>query len=118
SSGDVSRDRQTGVGLSGRIVRSAHRNWEWVGAMSMQIVGNVSSRGARRGAGVATAVALSLLSQAITPAWAGPAEQAQRIYERIAGVPPSAATLTTMTNDIVNQSGQAGLLAAAAEATK
>jgi hypothetical protein len=86
--------------------------------MSMQIVGNRSSRAARRGAGVATAVALSLLSQAITPALAGPAEQAQRIYERIAGVPPSAATLTTMTNDIVNQSGQAGLLAAAAEATK
>lgn len=86
--------------------------------MSMQIIGNRSSRQARRSAGVATAVALSLLAQAITPAFAGPAEQAERIYERIAGVPPSAATLATMTQEISSQPGQAGLLAAAAEATK
>ena len=44
--------------------------------------------------GVACAIALSL--QIATPAFAGPREQAQRIYERIAGVPPSAAVLDQM----------------------
>ncbi len=98
--------------------------------MSMQMVGNGSSppvgvpsltarsREARRSAGVATAVALSLLAQVAAPAFAGPAEQAERIYERIAGVPPSAATLATMVQEIQSQPGQNGLLAAAAEATK
>jgi len=50
--------------------------------------------------------------------FAGPTEQAERIYQRIAGVPPSAATLATMTQEITSSPGQAGLLAAAAEATK
>jgi hypothetical protein len=61
---------------------------------------------------------MSLLTQVTAPAFAGPAEQAERIYERIAGVPPSAATLATMTQDIQNNPGQQGLLLAAQEATK
>jgi len=85
--------------------------------MMTQTVGNESSRRARRSP-VAAAVALSLLAQATAPAFAGPTEQAERIYERIAGVPPSPTTLATMTSDITNQSGQAGLLAAAAVATQ
>ena len=85
--------------------------------MMTQTVGNESSRCARRSP-VAAAVALSLLAQATAPAFAGPTEQAERIYERIAGVPPSPTTLATMTSDITNQSGQAGLLAAAAVATQ
>ncbi|TLY94823.1 MAG: hypothetical protein E6K44_02980, partial [Gammaproteobacteria bacterium] len=44
--------------------------------------------------GVAWASALAV--QIATPAFAGPREQAQRIYERIAGVPPSAAVLDQM----------------------
>ncbi len=82
--------------------------------MSTQKVRNGSSRSAA----VAAAVALSLLTQVIAPAYAGSAEQAERIYERIAGVPPSAATLATMIQEINNQPGQPGLLAAAGEATK
>jgi hypothetical protein len=83
--------------------------------MTMQTVGNGSSR---RSAAVAAAVALVLLAQASTPALAGPPEQAERIYERIAGVPPSSAVLTQMTNAITAQPGQAGLLAAAAIAVQ
>ena len=44
--------------------------------------------------GVAWAIALAV--QIATPAFAGPREQAQRIYERIAGVPPSATVLDQM----------------------
>src|SRR5256885_17142980 len=40
--------------------------------------------------------ASALVVQITTPAFAGPREQAQRIYERIAGVPPSAAVLDQM----------------------
>jgi hypothetical protein len=61
--------------------------------------------------------ALLLAAQLPAPAVAGPNEQAKRIYERIAGVPPSSADLQTMVNDITGQSGQAGLLAAASYAT-
>ena len=43
--------------------------------------------------------------------------KARRIYERLAGVPPSAAVLQKMANDIIGQPGQAGLVAAAAVAT-
>jgi hypothetical protein len=77
--------------------------------------------GLRRGRSAATrALSLSVLllaAQLPAPAVAGPNEQAKRIYERIAGVPPSSADLQTMVNDITGQSGQAGLLAAAAYAT-
>src|SRR5947208_15186837 len=44
--------------------------------------------------GVAWAIAVAV--QIATPAFAGPREQAQRIYERIAGVPPSATVLDQM----------------------
>jgi hypothetical protein len=52
----------------------------------------VSARGRR----AAVAGALLLTALAASPAHAGPNEQARRIYERIAGVPPSAAELATM----------------------
>jgi hypothetical protein len=68
---------------------------------------------ARRGA-LAGCVSLLLA----LPAQAGPNEQARRIYERIAGVPPTAAVLQTMATAITNQPGQPGLLAAAAIATQ
>jgi len=68
---------------------------------------------ARRGA-LAGCVSLLLA----LPAHAGPNEQARRIYERIAGVPPTAAVLTSMANAITAQPGQAGLVAAAAIATQ
>ena len=48
--------------------------------------------------------------QAVTPAVAGPREQARRMHDRIAGVPPSDAVLTQMASDI-----SAGNSAAAAQ---
>ena len=47
-----------------------------------------------------TACTLLLLAQPLAPAFAGPNEQAKRMYERIAGIPPSAAELTQMTSAI------------------
>jgi hypothetical protein len=47
-----------------------------------------------QGLGVVWTIALAI--QIATPAFAGPREQAQRIYERIAGVPPSATVLDQM----------------------
>jgi hypothetical protein len=74
-----------------------------------------------------TACALLLLAQPFAPAHAGPNEQAKRIYQRIAGIPPSSAELTQMTNAICGgpcaagaagaAPGSAGLLQAAAVAT-
>jgi hypothetical protein len=52
----------------------------------------VSARGRR----AAVAGALLLTALAASPAHAGPHELARRIYERIAGVPPSAAELASM----------------------
>ena len=49
-----------------------------------------------------------LLMQLANAAHAGPNEQAKRIYERIAGVPPSATELTTMANIITAGCGAAG----------
>jgi hypothetical protein len=83
----------------------------------MQRLGNGSSRKARRSAAVATAVSLSLLTQAIAPAFAGTTEQAERIYERLAGVKPSPDVLNQMVTAINAQGGTAGLQAAAAIAT-
>src|SRR5262245_50171793 len=40
--------------------------------------------------------ALVALAQLAAPAWAGPNEQAKRIHDRIAGVPPSDSTLQQM----------------------
>jgi hypothetical protein len=86
--------------------------------MITQRVGNGSARLARRTSAVATACGLALLAaQAATPAFAGPTEQAERIYERLAGVQPSPAVLAQMVTAITNQPGQQGLVAAAAIAT-
>src|SRR5437764_14761227 len=74
----------------------------------------VKSGGARR---ALTGAALLLLTQLTTAAHAGPNEQAKRIYERIAGVPPAAAVLAQMATAISGSPGQAGLLAAAGIAT-
>jgi hypothetical protein len=76
-----------------------------------------SPRGTRR---VAAPVALGvlLLAQLSSVALAGPSEQAKRIYERIAGVPPPPAVLASMTTAIQNSPGQQGLLAAAVIATQ
>jgi hypothetical protein len=65
---------------------------------------------------------MSLLSQAVTPAFAGPTEQAERIYERLAGVKPSADVLAQMTTALTASPGQPGptnsnFIAAAAIAT-
>jgi len=83
-------------------------------AMNVTINGT-GSRGRQRA--TLTACALLLLAQPFAPARAGPNEQAKRIYERIAGVPPSAAELQQMSTAITGSPGQAGLLAAAAVAT-
>jgi hypothetical protein len=74
----------------------------------------------RFSAGLALRLALcgSTLSLLATPVHAGPNEQAKRIYERIAGVPPPPAILTQMANAITSNPGQAGLVAAAAIATQ
>ena len=86
--------------------------------MITQRVGNGSSRRARRTSAVATACGLALLAaQAATPAFAGPTEQAERIYERLAGVQPSPAVLAQMVQAINGTPGQQGLVAAAAIAT-
>jgi hypothetical protein len=65
------------------------------------------------------AVALALLAaQAAPPAYAGYAEQARRIYERLDGVPPSATVLSQMEQAIqAGQGSQAALIQAAAIAT-
>jgi hypothetical protein len=86
--------------------------------MIKQRVGNGSSRREVRPSSVAAACALTLLAaQAATPAYAGPTEQAERIYERLAGVEPSPAVLAQMVQAINGQSGTAGLVAAAVIAT-
>jgi hypothetical protein len=77
---------------------------------------NASSRGTRR-VRLHAALCALLLAQFSTSALAGSAEQAKRIYERIAGVPPPPAVLQQMITAINGQPGQAGLLAAAAIAT-
>jgi hypothetical protein len=67
---------------------------------------------------VAAACALALLAaQAALPAYAGPTEQAERIYERLAGVKPSPAVLQQMVDAINGSSGQGGLVNAAKIAT-
>jgi hypothetical protein len=59
---------------------------------------SASRRAARAAAGATCA--LLLLAASAAPALADPTSRAQRIYQRIAGVQPSDATLTTMTADI------------------
>jgi hypothetical protein len=81
---------------------------------------NVRTNKAQVYAGRARRVALagSALLLLALPAHAGPNEQAKRIYERIAGVPPSPSVLAQMEAAITGSPGQAGLLAAAAIATQ
>jgi hypothetical protein len=89
--------------------------------MITQRVGNESLHRARRTSTVAAACALTLLAaQAAAPALAGPTEQAERIYERLAGIQPSPTVLASMVNAIGPVSlppGSPGLLAAAQIAT-
>jgi hypothetical protein len=79
----------------------------------------ISARGRR----AAAAGALLLTALAASPAQAGPNEQARRIYERIAGVPPSAAELASMATTInggcggICAPGNAALVTAAQTAT-
>ena len=49
-----------------------------------------------------TAVLVALMSGQASLVQAGPREQAKRIHDRIAGVPPSAAVLNAMESDIVS----------------
>ncbi len=57
-------------------------------------------RRARRVARLAIAAALLVAVQGWNPAAAGPREQARRLHDRLAGVPPSDAVLTLMAADI------------------
>src|SRR5258706_14668871 len=58
----------------------------------------------------ALAAVLLMAMQGWSPALAGPREQARRLHDRLAGVPPTDAVLTQMAADI-----QAGNTAAAAQ---
>jgi hypothetical protein len=74
---------------------------------------NLSSTGLSVSRGIATAVASVLLAAALSSrASAGPAEQAERMYSRIAGVPPSASELQQMTQ-LIAKGDQADEIAAA-----
>jgi hypothetical protein len=59
----------------------------------------VAARGARR---AALAGVVLMLAQLPQPACAGPYEQAKRIYERIAGVPPSASDMQYMQSNCMS----------------
>jgi hypothetical protein len=72
---------------------------------------NRQTRGAAAMAGV-----LLLAMQGWTPAIAGPREQARRLHDRLAGVPPSDAVLTQMASDIAG--GQTDAAAQLAMANK
>jgi hypothetical protein len=51
--------------------------------------------------GIATLATAALLAmQAVSPAYAGPREQARRLHDRLAGVPPTDAVLSQMATDI------------------
>ncbi|HUJ53107.1 MAG TPA: hypothetical protein VLX08_06110 [Steroidobacteraceae bacterium] len=89
----------------------------------MNVRTNTAQVHARRARHLALAGSIVLLTQLALPAHAGPNEQAKRIYERLAGVPPSAAVLAQMAN-IINtgcggscQPGDPSLVSAAAIAT-
>jgi hypothetical protein len=69
--------------------------------MKTRRVGNENMHRARRTTTVAAACALTLFAaQAAAPALAGTTEQAERIYERLAGVQPSPAVLAQMVQAI------------------
>ncbi len=66
-------------------------------------------RSIRSGVRMTLAVAMTALSVLYlsTPVLAGPTEQAERLFSRITGVPPSAAVLTQMSTDISSGSALA-----------
>jgi len=74
-------------------------------------------RARRTSIGAAACVLTLLAAQAAAPALAGPTEQAERIYERLAGVEPTPAVLSQMVTAIQGSPGQSGLVAAARIAT-
>src|SRR5579862_2741879 len=103
---DVSRLRHSGAGSTNRIVRSALRTfWELTSAMNVRMKQAQVTYARRAPAAAALLLALAGGAQA------GPSEQAKRIYERIAGEPPSPAELTTMTNVINTACGSSGCAA-------
>ena len=66
-----------------------------------QHIGDQVSRSARRATAQRAACLLAVCAQLVAAAaLAGPNEQAKRIFDRIAGVPPSASDLATMAADI------------------
>jgi len=96
--------------------------WEGPRAMSRNQHGRLArvtdaalhgSNSALAAAGKRRALAALVALVIAAPAVAGPNEQAYRMYERIAGVPPSASELAQMATDITNNN----LMAAAAVAT-
>jgi hypothetical protein len=83
----------------------------------MRIASNMKSSASRRAARAAAGAtcALLLLAESAAPALADPTSQAQRIYQRIAGVQPSDLTLTTMTADIAGGNALAAALLATSD---
>ena len=57
--------------------------------------------------GGAVTLAALLVAQAAVPVWAGSREQARRIHDRLAGVPPTEAVLAQMAADIAGGNAQA-----------
>lgn len=85
--------------------------------MKTQRVGNENLHRTRRTSTVAAACALTLFAaQAAAPALAGSTEQAERIYERLAGVQPSPQVLSQMVT-AVGSGSYTELVAAAQIAT-
>jgi len=70
----------------------------------MKTIGQRDTTARRVSAGVAIAL---LALQPLAPAFAGPREQAKRIHDRLAGVPPSDAVLAQMATLISNNDPQA-----------
>jgi hypothetical protein len=83
----------------------------------MSIASNMKSPVSRRATRAAATAACSILLQVapVAPAFADATSQAQRIYQRIAGVEPPAATLTTMTADITGGNALAAAQLATAD---
>jgi hypothetical protein len=63
---------------------------------AMNVTANKAQVDAGRARRIALAGSVLLLAQLALPVYAGPNEQAKRIYERLAGVPPSPAVLAQM----------------------
>ena len=85
---------------------TAAASWEWSGAMTNMTQWNW--RNSRAVATVGAACALVLFAQIAT---AGPREQAKRMHDRIAGVPPSDAVLDSMAALVPTDPVAAALLA-------